>query len=58
MKKKMRTIAKEINFKIYDLLPEFENINSKKIWNKYNDPHPNELGHKIMVERIYKILIQ
>ena len=55
---KMRTIAKEINFEIYDLLAEFENINSKKIWNKYNDPHPNELGHKIMGEKIYKILTQ
>jgi len=55
---KMITIAKEINFEIYNLLPEFENINSKKIWNKYNDPHPNELGHKIMGEKIYKILTQ
>ena len=55
---KMKTIANEINFEIYDLLQEFENINSEQIWNKYNDPHPNELGHKIMGEKIYKILTQ
>ena len=55
---KMKSLANEIDFKIYDLLPDFEVIDSKKLWNKYNDPHPNELGHKIMGEKIYKILNQ
>tara|TARA_Y100000590_G_scaffold88262_1_gene99101 strand:+ start:205 stop:1176 length:972 start_codon:yes stop_codon:yes gene_type:complete len=55
---KMKSLANEIDFKIYDLLPDFEVVDSKKLWNKYNDPHPNELGHKIMGEKIYKILTQ
>ena len=55
---KMKIIANEIDFKIYDLLFDFESIESKKLWNKYNDPHPNEIGHKIMGETIYNILTQ
>ena len=54
--KKMETIAKDLEFKYYDLLPNFEKINERKIWNKYNDPHPNEIGHKIMGEAIYGFL--
>ena len=56
--KKMQIIANEINFKIYDLLSSFKGLDSKSLWNKYNDPHPNEQGHKIMGEAIYNILIQ
>jgi len=55
---KMKIIANEINFEIYDLLPDFESIEDKKLWNKYNDPHPNEVGHRIMGQKIYKILTQ
>ena len=54
--KKMKSIAKEINFKIYDLLPAFENINGPELWNDYNDPHPNEFGHEILGKEIYKLL--
>ena len=56
--KKMKTIAKEINFKIYDLLPAFESINGSDLWNDYNDPHPNEFGHKILGKEIYNLLNQ
>jgi len=53
---KMKSIAKEINFKIYDLLPAFKNINGPELWNDYNDPHPNEFGHEILGKEIYKLL--
>ena len=52
----LKFIAKEINFKIYDLLPAFENINGPELWNDYNDPHPNEFGHEILGKEIYKLL--
>ena len=54
--KKIKTIASDLEFKYYDLLPSFKNIDEKKIWNKYNDPHPNEIGHRIMGEAIYGFL--
>ena len=56
--KKMKTIAKEINFKIYDLLPAFESINGSDLWNAYDDPHPNEFGHEILGKEIYNLLNQ
>ena len=55
---KMKIIANEINFNIYDLLPDFENLEEENFWNDYSDPHPNKIGHKIMGEKIYSILNQ
>ena len=51
-------IRKEINFKIYDLLPAFESINGSDLWNAYDDPHPNEFGHEILGKEIYNLLNQ
>ena len=53
---KISTFAKELKFNYFDLLPEFENIELEKIWNKYQDPHPNAFAHKIMGEKIYYFL--
>ncbi len=53
---KISTFAKELKFNYFDLLPEFENVELEKIWNKYQDPHPNAFAHKIMGEKIYYFL--
>ena len=53
---KISLIANELNFTYFDLLPEFQNIELEKIWNKYQDPHPNAFAHKIMGEKIYYFL--
>lgn len=52
---KMRKISKDLGFQYLDLLDEFIGIDSKSIWNEYNDPHPNARGHEIMANGIFKI---
>jgi hypothetical protein len=54
--KKIKDFMEEINLDYIDLLPEFENLDEKTVWNKYQDPHPNELAHKIISQKIYKNL--
>ena len=54
--KKIEGFANEINLEYIDLLPEFENLNEKKVWNKYQDPHPNEFAHEIIAKKIFKDL--
>ena len=39
-----------------DLLNEFENIDETKVWNKHQDPHPNEFAHEIISKTIFKNL--
>ncbi|WP_023648934.1 SGNH/GDSL hydrolase family protein [Candidatus Pelagibacter ubique] len=52
---KMKKISEDLGFKYLDLLDEFIGIESKSIWNKYNDPHPNARGHEIIANGIFKI---
>ena len=52
-KSKIKTLSKKLDF--LDLLDTFSSIN-EKIWNKYNDPHPNEYGHLLMGQILYKFL--
>mgnify|MGYP006083764337 CR=1 FL=1 len=54
--KKMSLISKEIGYSFLDLLPDFQNKDEKKLWNKYQDPHPNEYAHSIMGESIFNYL--
>ena len=54
--KKIYNIAKEFDFNYFDLLPVFEKIEAKKLWNKYNDPHPNVYAHNLMGNAIYDFL--
>tara|TARA_B110000914_G_C15444006_1_gene437521 strand:- start:960 stop:1175 length:216 start_codon:yes stop_codon:yes gene_type:complete len=54
--KKIEDFTREINLKYIDLLPEFKNIDEKKVWNKYQDPHPNEFAHEIIAKKIFKNL--
>jgi len=52
--KKIENLADEINLKYIDLLPVLENIDEKKLWNKYQDPHPNSLAHEIISKEIFQ----
>jgi hypothetical protein len=54
--KKIEEFTKEINLRYIDLLPEFENVDETKVWNKYQDPHPNEFAHEIIANKIYNNL--
>ncbi len=56
---KMEKISKELNFNYYDLLYDLEVINpSKKLWNNYNDPHPNILAHELISKSLIKFFIK
>jgi len=54
--KKIQNFAEKINLDYIDLLTKFENIDEAKIWNKYQDPHPNEFAHEIISKMIFKNL--
>ncbi len=54
----MNDLSKQFNFKFLDLYPAFSGINAKDIWAMPGDPHPNSLGHKIMSDKIYPLLIE
>ena len=54
--KKISTLSQKLNFSFLDLIEVFENVDEKKISNKYQDPHPNSLGHKLMANEIFNYL--
>ena len=53
---KMFFVSKKLDLPFLDLLKVFKNIDEKKIWNKYQDPHPNDFGHELMAKEIYNYL--
>ena len=53
---KMKKISDKLGYEFLDLLPVLKNQSIEKIWNKYNDPHPNAYGHKLIADRIYEYL--
>lgn len=55
--KKIKKLSEEIGFEFYDLLNTFIGIDEKKLWNNYNDPHPNAYAHGLIAEKIYDFLI-
>lgn len=54
--KKMSIISQKLNLPLLDLLSTFEGIDSKKIWNNYNDPHPNDYAHSLMGNAIFNFI--
>ena len=47
------------NIKYYDLFDDFHNkynLNSYELWIQKDDPHPNQKGHQLMYESLYKYL--
>ena len=53
---KISSFAKEHKIEFLDLLDSIASVENKKLWNRYNDPHPNELAHSIFSESIYNFL--
>ena len=53
---KMSNFSKSINLKYFDLLDIFQSEDEKKVWNKYNDPHPNQYAHNLIATDIFKKL--
>ena len=54
--KKISNFSNEINLEYLDLLTLFENIDEKKVWNKYQDPHPNAYAHAMIAKKIFDYL--
>ena len=54
--KKIENLVEEFSIKYIDLLPVLQNIDEKKLWNKYQDLHPNSLGHDIISKEIFEKL--
>ena len=53
---KIYKLTNEINMEYLDLLPIFENLDEKLLWNKYKDPHPNGYAHKLISDKIFQHL--
>ena len=53
---KIEKFSKKNEIPYLDLLEKFSEIDKKLIWNKYQDPHPNSHGHRIIAEEIYNFL--
>ena len=53
---KMKLFTNNISMNYYDLLDAFVGIDEKDVWNKYNDPHPNEYGHYLISQYIFEKL--
>ncbi len=54
--KKIESISNELKFSYFDLLNTFNEIEVQKLWNKYNDPHPNDYAHNLMGNAVYSFL--
>ncbi len=54
--KKIKSLSNKLDLPFLDLLDTFSSIDEKTIWNKYNDPHPNEYGHLLIGQAMYKFL--
>jgi len=55
---RVEKLSNELKIDFLDLYVAFDDQDFDKIsyLNKYNDPHPNDLGHKVIADNIYKHL--
>ena len=53
-----RELTEELEIDFLDLYQAFDVQNFDKIslLNKYNDPHPNSLGHRVIADNIFNHL--
>ena len=54
--KKIAKYAEENTIPFLDLYKSIEGVETKKLWNAYNDPHPNKAGHLLFSNKIYEYL--
>ena len=50
----MKNVSNELGFVYIDLLTKLREVDAKLLWNPYQDPHPNAIGHKIIANTIYE----
>ena len=50
---KISFFAKENKISYLNLYKSISSVENKKLWNKYNDPHPNELAHSLFADSVY-----
>jgi len=50
---KIYLFSKENKISYLNLYESISSIENKQLWNKYNDPHPNELAHSLFADSIY-----
>ena len=53
---KVKRLAENVGLDYIDLLPLFEGFKGQKLWNKYNDPHPNAFAHEISAKKLYQVI--
>jgi len=54
---RMKALAEKLGFTTVDFLDQLKGIEPSSIWAMPGDPHPNSLGHKIMAEALYPLLV-
>jgi len=54
---RMERIAKADGYRFIDLLPAFGKLPPEQVWAMPGDPHPNALGHRLMAEALYPVLV-
>jgi len=52
--KKIENLAKDMEMQYIDLLPALKNFEEKKLYNNYQDFHPNALAHELMAKEIFR----
>ena len=53
---KIKKFSKNNKIPYLDLLDRLKQIDEDSMWNKYQDPHPNAYGHKIIAEEIFSFI--
>ena len=55
---KMEDLSSEFGFEFLNLLDNFEGENQEVFWNDFNDPHPNQEGHKRIAEAFIEFFLK
>jgi lysophospholipase L1-like esterase len=53
----MRDFAQQNGYAYIDLLPPMSGLRPQEIWAMPGDPHPNALGHKLMADAIFPVIM-
>jgi lysophospholipase L1-like esterase len=53
----MRDFAQHNGYNYVDMLPPMSGLRPQEIWAMPGDPHPNALGHKLMADAIFPVIM-
>ena len=53
----MRDFARHNGYTYVDMLPPMSGLRPREIWAMPGDPHPNALGHKLMADAIFPLIV-